>query len=50
MVKVRICTEVVGKPTYHVGQIVDMDPRKARAWIEDGLAKALRPEELEDNQ
>jgi hypothetical protein len=41
--KVRMLTHTIGVPQYHIGQIVDLEPRIAKAWIEDGLAAPVGP-------
>ena len=46
-VRVRILTNIVGKPSYFAGQIVDLEPRVAKAWIEDELAAPHRDEPVE---
>lgn len=43
--KVRMLTNIAGHPTYHSGEIVDLDDRIAQAWIKDGLAVLVRDKE-----
>ena len=43
--RVKMLMEVCGKPTYHTGQIIDLEPRIAKAWIADGIAAPVRPDE-----
>ena len=45
--RVRMLTEICGTPAYHTGQIIDLEDRVATAWIEDGLAVSVGPEEVE---
>ena len=44
--RVRMLSHVAGTPSYHTGQIVDLEPRIAKAWIEDGLATPLSETEI----
>ena len=43
--KVRMLTHIAGKPAYHQGQIVDLEPRIAKAWAEDGICVLLTVEQ-----
>ena len=43
--KVRMLTHVAGKPSYYMGQIVDLEPRIARAWVDDGICVLLTTEQ-----
>jgi len=45
--KVRMLTNICGSPSYHSGEIVDLEDRIASAWIKDGLAKPERVESTE---
>ena len=47
--RVRILTNIAGRPTYHSGEIVDLEPRIAQAWIKEGIAAPVRPDELNDS-
>ncbi len=38
MMKVKMLTHIVGKPSYHTGQVVELDDKIAKAWIADELA------------
>lgn len=42
MIRVRMLTSIAGKPSYGAGEIVDLEDRIAKAWIEDGLAILVR--------
>lgn len=42
--KVKMLTNIVGKPAYTSGETVDLEDRIAKAWIEDGLAAPVRAE------
>jgi len=39
--RVKILTNIAGTPAYHVGEIVDLEPRIAQAWIEEGYARPV---------
>lgn len=42
MIKVRMLTNIAGTPSYHSGEVVDLEDRIAQAWIKDGLATPHR--------
>ena len=44
--RVRILVSIIGKPSYSIGELVELEPRIAKAWILDGLARQLDGEEL----
>jgi hypothetical protein len=43
-VKVRMKTHVIGTPSYSTGEIVDLEPRIAKAWIDEGMCVPLTDE------
>jgi len=44
--RVRILSHIVGKPSYVINEIVDLEPRVAKAWIEAGIARIIDSQEL----
>ena len=45
--RVRMLTSICGQPPRQPGDLVDLDDRIARAWIQDGLAAPVRQGEAE---
>jgi hypothetical protein len=43
--RVRMTTNIVGTPTYKDGQIVDLEERIAKAWIEENYCVPVGPTE-----
>ena len=42
MVRVKMLTHIAGDPSYASGQVVDLEPRIAKAWIAAGYATPER--------
>lgn len=48
--RVRMLDAVAGRPSFNLGDVADLDPALARAWIQAGIAEALRVEEAETTE
>lgn len=46
-VRVKMLSNIAGRPTYHAGEEVDLAPAIAKAWIADGLARPVREAPVE---
>lgn len=45
--KVRMLTNIAGTPSYHTGEVVDLETEIAKVWIKEGLAAPVREESTE---
>ena len=41
--RVKMLTEICGKPAFHRGEVVDLERRIAQVWIKEGLAAPAGP-------
>jgi hypothetical protein len=44
-ITVKMMTFIIGTPSYSPGQVVDLEPRVAQAWIAEGYCKAVTSDE-----
>jgi hypothetical protein len=44
LVRVRMKDHIVGRPSYHAGEIADLEPRIANAWINEGICVPVTDE------
>jgi hypothetical protein len=42
MMRVKMLTNIAGTPSYHSGDIVELEDRIAQAWVKEGMATLVR--------
>lgn len=46
-VRVKMLTNVAGRPSYTSGEVVDLKPEVASAWVKEGYCALVREEAVE---
>lgn len=46
-IRVKMLTSIAGTPAYRDGQIVDLEARIAKVWIDEGMCELVRDQATE---
>lgn len=46
-VRVKMLTSIAGTPSYRDGQVVELEPHIAEAWLNDGMCEPVRDDATE---